>query len=81
MKSRLYCLLLVTALFGMGLNGCATTCCSRFTPQPAGLAPNEVVQEFPSRENMQTAWKVRWAVGPGKGLYADCRNKYALDCG
>lgn len=55
-------------LSASGLSGC-TTCCTRFTPQPAGLLANEVVQEFPSREAMQTAWKVRWAVGPGKGLY------------
>jgi primary-amine oxidase len=51
-----------------GLTGCAT-CCTRFTPQPSGSPSNEVVQEFPSRSAMQTAWRVRWAAGPGKGLY------------
>jgi primary-amine oxidase len=66
-KARLGIVFLIVLLVS-GLTGC-TTCCTRFTAQPAGLAGNEVVQEFPSREAMQTAWRVRWAVGPGKGLY------------
>jgi hypothetical protein len=31
--------------------------------------PYEVVQEFPSKGPMETAWKVRWGEGTSKGLY------------
>src|SRR5262249_24480674 len=52
----------------LALAGCATTCPS-MTRQPAGAPVNEIVQEFPAGGTMQTAWKVRFAYGAGKGLY------------
>jgi hypothetical protein len=30
---------------------------------------NEIVQEFPTNEEMQTAWKINWATTSGYGLY------------
>src|SRR5262245_19235957 len=33
--------------------------------QPA----NEIVQEFPTNGEMETAWKVRWATAEGYGVY------------
>lgn len=42
-------------------------CCPRHAPN-SGPA-NEVVQEFPSAGPTQTAWRIRFAHGPGKGLY------------
>jgi primary-amine oxidase len=36
---------------------------------PAAAPANEVVQEFPSNDVMQTAWKVHWATAKGFGLY------------
>lgn len=30
---------------------------------------NEVIQQFPTNDAMQTAWKVRWATATGYGLY------------
>jgi primary-amine oxidase len=38
-------------------------------PRPAVRPANEVVQEFPSNDIMQTAWKVHWAQQSGIGLY------------
>lgn len=63
-------LILLLALAGasLALSGCRT-CCQRFTPQPRGAPPNEIIQEFPAGGAMETAWRVRWAEAPGKGLY------------
>lgn len=57
------------AAVSLGLQGCRTTCCQRFTPQPSGAPANEIVQEFPAAGPAETAWRVRWAEGAGKGLY------------
>jgi primary-amine oxidase len=59
--------LVVAAALASG--ACRPKCCTRFTPQPAGAPANEVYQEFPSSGTAETAWRVRWAEGPGKGLY------------
>ncbi len=60
--------LLVLASVNLSSTGCIR-CCSRHTAQPAGSSPNEVIQEFPSRASMQTAWRVRWDHATGKGLF------------
>src|SRR5262245_27249790 len=56
-------LVLALALAG----GCVS--CPTMTAQPSGTPVNEVIQQFPAGKPMQTAWKVRFAHGPGKGLY------------
>src|SRR5260370_11374843 len=40
-------------------------------PQPAagGKVDTEIVQKFPSKGNLQTAWKIRWGTCVGNGLY------------
>jgi primary-amine oxidase len=65
-RRRLACTAASLALALAG-EGCARRCCQRFSPQPS--SPNEVVQEFPAGGAMQTAWRVRWAQAPSKGLY------------
>lgn len=57
-----FCLLLLQT-------GCVRVCCSRATVQPAGTPANEVIQEFPTRGQAETAWRVRFAHGSAKGLY------------
>lgn len=64
---RAVCLALAAIVPSLS-SGCAT-CCRRFSVQPAGAPANEVLQEFPSKGTKETAWRVQWAVGPGKGLY------------
>lgn len=49
-------------------SGCVQ-CCPKATSPPPGTSANEVIQEFPAGGPTQTAWRVRWAEGPGKGLY------------
>src|SRR5215210_7853376 len=44
------------------------------TEPPKGAEPpkkpvNEIVQEFPTNGEMETAWKIRWATTTGYGLY------------
>jgi len=39
--------------------------------QAAGETVNEIVQDFPTKGGMQTAWKVRWATTDGYGLYIE----------
>lgn len=62
-------LVVVAAVLIPLLTGSCRTCCPRFTPQPSGAPSNEILQEFPAGGPMETAWRVRWAEGPGKGLY------------
>lgn len=38
-------------------------------PQPPKTPVNEIIQEFPTNEEMQTAWKIHWATTSGYGLY------------
>src|SRR5690606_1521578 len=57
------------AASALGAGACRPKCCTRFTPQLAGAPANEVYQEFPSSGTAETAWRVRWAEGSGKGLY------------
>jgi primary-amine oxidase len=50
------------------LNSGCTRCCPTISQQPASSPPNEVIQEFPTGGPMETAWRVRWAEAPAKGL-------------
>jgi len=43
--------------------------CLPQTPQPTGAPANEVIQTFPADSQHETAWKVRFGYGIGKGLY------------
>lgn len=36
---------------------------------PRAADPHEMVQQFPSKGKMRTAWKVRWGTSSGYGLY------------
>src|SRR5437773_1756716 len=54
----------------------ATLLLAGVAAQPGGKKPapnpapgNEIVQEFPTNGEMETAWKVRWATTSGYGLY------------
>jgi primary-amine oxidase len=38
-------------------------------PDAAATAVNEIIQEFPTNDSMQTAWKVHWGQKSGNGLY------------
>src|SRR5215207_769614 len=38
-------------------------------PEPAKKPKNQVIQEFPSNDRPETAWKVHWATAIGYGLY------------
>jgi primary-amine oxidase len=49
---------------GKGPKGGKTT-----KPAPPEKPVNEVVQEFPTNGEMETAWKVQWATVRGYGLY------------
>jgi Cu2+-containing amine oxidase len=62
-SAAIYAFIAVCAL----LTGCVS--CPSMTAQPSGDPVNEVIQEFPAGKPMQTAWKVRFAHGTGKGLY------------
>jgi primary-amine oxidase len=60
--------IVVAGAASVALGGCRR-CCPTHTRQPSGAPSNEVVQEFPAGGPVETAWRVRWAQGPGKGLY------------
>ena len=49
-------------------SGCRPYCVPT-SPQPSGAPSNEVFQEFSASAGPETAWRVRWAQGPGRGLY------------
>ena len=59
---------LVCGLMLMLTSGCIT-CCPPVTSQPANAPINEVIQEFPAGQPIQTAWKVQFGHGPGHGLF------------
>ncbi len=71
------CLLIAAGLAALVMAGDATG--PKRPPKKGGqlvapkkLAPkadHEVIQEFPTNGEMETAWKVRWATATGYGLY------------
>lgn len=70
-RIKFLCVILMVAFIWMGsvVPARAQSGCPVLTEQPPQAPPNEVIQEFPVGESMETAWKVRWAHAPGKGLY------------